>query len=191
MKPLRKHDSPCFVEKVRAAVRIALPSQQPLEGFVSLAPTAEFHGGAETLLERFNSGDRVIPVQRNGEKDVLLLNPHDIESVSSMSRTAQDLMAPEPFRITHEERVRVIFMSGRQIEGVLRFALPDDLNRVSDYLNRDEDFFVLHTPGGTVLVNKRRVSTTRLYQQSPRPLQLVKDNAEAEPETPAGGEAGV
>jgi len=173
MKPHRSHESPVFVDKVRVAVRIVLPTQEPLEGFVSLAPRAEFHDGPETLLERFNSGDRVIPVQRNGERDVLLLNPQDIESVTGMSRKAHELIAPESFRITNEERVRIHFMSGRQIEGMLRFELPDDLNRVSDFLNRGEDFFVLHAVNGVVLVNKRRVSTARLYQQSPRPLKLV------------------
>jgi hypothetical protein len=88
------------------------------------------------------------------------------------------LIVPPAFRITHEERVRVRFMSGRLLEGTLRFELPDELNRVSDFLNAEEDFFALHLPHGIALVNKRRVSHTRLYEQSPKPTRS-SEGAEA------------
>jgi hypothetical protein len=162
---------PEFVRKVRTSVRVSLPGLDFVEGFLSLAPRAEYHDGPQTVLERLNTSDRFVPIQRTGERDVLLVNPFDIEMVEPISNVPESLVVPPAFRITHEERVRVRFMSGRQVEGILRFELPDELNRVSDFLNGDEDFFALHLAHGIALVNKRRVSLTRLYQQSPKPAR--------------------
>uniref|UniRef100_A0A832I303 Uncharacterized protein n=1 Tax=Eiseniibacteriota bacterium TaxID=2212470 RepID=A0A832I303_UNCEI len=171
MKPPRPLPIPEYVRKVRTAVRVALPGLDLLEGFISLAPRAEHHDGPQTILERLNGPDRFVPIQRSGERDVMLVNPLDIESVEPLGNVPLTLVLPPAFRITHEERVRVRFMSGRQVEGVLRFELPDELNRVSDFLNADEDFFALHLAHGTLLVNKRRISLTRLYEASPRPAR--------------------
>lgn len=175
------HSSPApeYVRKVRVSVRILLPGQDPVEGFVSLDPSAERHQGPQTLLERLNRGDRVLPVLRGGERDVLLVNPLDVEVVEALANVPAELVVPPTYLVTHEERVRVRFMSGRMVEGTLRFELPNELNRVSDFMNADDDFFSLAGPHGILLVNKRRVSTTRLYEESPRPGQAREEREAA------------
>lgn len=169
MKPPRPFRLPTFVRKVRTAVRVSVPGLETIEGSIALDPRAEGHDGPQTLLERLNDDDRFIPVQRTGERDVMLVNPHDIETLEPLSNVPESLVVPPAFGARHEERVRVRFMSGRQVEGTLRYALPGDFNRVSDFMNGPDDFFALHLAHGVVLVNKRRVSLTRLYERSPKP----------------------
>jgi hypothetical protein len=57
--------------------------------------------------------------------------------------------------------------------------LPETLNRASDFLNGEEDFFPLVTKQGIVLLNKHRVLYTRVYESSPLPLGSGSPAAEA------------
>ena len=50
--------------------------------------------------------------------------------------------------------------------------LPEDLNRASDFLNGDGDFYPLMTRDGTVLINKTRVIDVQVFQESPLPVAL-------------------
>ena len=79
-------------------------------------------------------------------------------------------VCPPTYSVTREERVSVRFRSGLELEGLLRMELPEMLNRASDFLNGPEDFFALMTADGVVLVNKRAVFDTRVYESSPLPL---------------------
>ena len=49
--------------------------------------------------------------------------------------------------------------------------LPEHLNRISDFLNLPEDFFVLVRPRSILLLNKARLASARLFESSPRPLK--------------------
>jgi hypothetical protein len=86
MKPPRPLPIPEYVRKVRTSVRVSLPGTDVVEGFLSLAPQAEYHDGPQTVLERLNAAERFLPIQRTGERDVLLLNPRDIELATCPSR---------------------------------------------------------------------------------------------------------
>lgn len=156
-----------YVEKQRVGVDIATTSGATLSGWMAVSPVAAFHDGPETLLDRLNSGDRVFPLE--GAEGVLLVNPLDVERVRPDDDTAPELIRPESYGPAREERIRVIFRSGAELEGIVRFELPVGLNRVSDYLNGPEDFYPLDTPEGVWIVHKRLVCSTRLFQESPRP----------------------
>jgi hypothetical protein len=79
---------------------------------------------------------------------------------------------PPPYRLTREERVEVAFLDGHKTTGTIPMELPQHLNRASDFLNGSEDFFALVTAEATVLVNKSRIAGVRLFQGSPRPLEI-------------------
>jgi hypothetical protein len=57
--------------------------------------------------------------------------------------------------------------------------LPEMLNRASDFLNGEEDFFPLVTNHGIVLLNKQRVLYTRAYESSPLPVNVAGDTRPA------------
>ncbi len=160
-----------YISKIRVAVRLAIVGHLPMEGAFSLEPTAQHRAGPETILERLNSHARMIPFHRVEDDVTLLINRRDIEYVAAGDDVTMDYVMPPTYRITHQERVRVRLASGAELTGVLRLELPDDLNRVSDYLNGPEQFFPLATPGEVLLVNKRHLSVVRLFESSPRPVE--------------------
>lgn len=161
---------PAFVQKLRTPVRFSRPGEPPVHGVLCLAPSAPFHSGPETILERLNSADRVIPFEANDGTGVVLASRLDLEWVSPRPGTDPALIGPANFLVTHQEQVSVRLSGGDSLEGVIQMELPDGFNRVSDFLNGVEDFFPLATVDGVYLVNKLRVREVHLYRASPKPL---------------------
>ena len=157
-----------YVDKLLVNAWVKVPGEEPVEGFFALNPNAQFHEGPETLLERLNSADRVIPFERRSDDSILLLNRLEIEYVRPHPNALPMLICPG--RVNREERVGVRLKSGDAMIGLLRMELPDWFNRASDFLNGPEHFFPLATDQGVVLVNKLCVITTRLYEASPAPV---------------------
>ncbi|HYM81972.1 MAG TPA: hypothetical protein VEY91_11270 [Candidatus Limnocylindria bacterium] len=148
---------PEYVPKLRTAVRLGQPAQEPVLGFLSLAQQAEFHSGPETILERLNAPDRVIPFHRHEDGAMLLVSRLDLEWVAPGRGVDPEWVCPPTYLVTREERVSVRFRSGLELEGLLRIEQPEMVNRASDFLNGPEDFFALMTADGVVLINKRAV----------------------------------
>jgi hypothetical protein len=161
-----------YIEKLQAAVRVSQPGEEPVDGWLSLSPQAQFHDGPETLLDLLNSAVRVIPLVRGAGQPVLLLTRLSLDWVMPAPDVTAERVGPRTYRVTREERVEVRFVDGRRIEGLVQMELPEDLNRASDFLNGAEDFFTLLTPFGILLVNKASVRETLVYQSSPRPVEL-------------------
>jgi hypothetical protein len=162
---------PEYIPKLRAAVRIGQPGHEPVLGFIALAPQAEFHAGPETLIERLNHRDRVIPFQRLEDDAMLMLTRLDLEWVAASPSVAPELICPPTYLVTREERVRVRFKSGEELEGLIQMELPENFNRASDFLNGPDDYFALVTVDGVRLVNKLAVLDTRVYESSPLPVE--------------------
>jgi hypothetical protein len=161
---------PEYVSKLRAAVVVCQVGQEQMEGTLSLSPQAEFHYGPETILERLNSRDRILPFHRREDGAVLLVTRAELEWVAAGRGVGRELVCPHTYQVTREERVQVCFVSGQQMTGLLQMELPEMLNRASDFLNGEEDFFPLVTEQGIVMINKRRVLYTRVFESSPLPL---------------------
>ncbi len=151
------------------AVRLCAAGEEPVAGFIALAPAAPFHSGPETLLDRLNARDRVLPFERADDGAVMLVSRHDIDWVAPDPGVDPDRVGPHSYLVTREERVRIRLASGEELEGLIQMELPDTFNRTSDFLNGAEDFYALHTAEGPRLVNKLRIRHTRLYETSPMP----------------------
>jgi hypothetical protein len=162
---------PEFVQKRRAMVRLAQYGVEPMLGFVMLSPQAEFHAGPETVLERLNTRDRVIPFEPAEDGPTLLLSRLEIEWVLPAPSVPADLVRPPTFHVTREERAEVRFTHGGSLTGLLQMELPEMYNRASDFLNGPDDFFPLTTEDGVYLVNKLRVRDTALFEASPLPVR--------------------
>lgn len=159
-----------YVHKLRAMAWVSELGEEAIEGSFALTPQAQFHDGPETLLERLNAPDRVIPFECKDDDEILLLNRLEIEWVLPAPPTAPELICPPTYQVTREERVRLRLRSGETMVGLLRMELPEWFNRASDFLNSPEHFFPLITEQGVVLVNKLCVLSTRLYEASPEPV---------------------
>ncbi len=160
---------PEFIEKIRTLVRYARPRESEAHGVMSLASATRTHDGPETILERLNAPDRVIPFETPDGRAVTLVSRLDLAWVAPRPGTDPKLIGPGTFLVTRQEQVRVRLEDGTQLEGVLQMELPEGLNRVSDFMNAPEDFFPLATADGTYLVNKSRVRDIVLFAASPKP----------------------
>lgn len=145
------------IEKLRVPVRLALVGCAPVDGHVSLAPNAELHEGPETLLERLNAGTRVLPFHRAEDDAILLVTRARVEWLATGPDVAPQLVRTIHYQHTREERVRVRLLGGATHDGILAFEMPHEFNRVSDFLNGDDDFFPLLTRQGILLLNKDAV----------------------------------
>jgi hypothetical protein len=168
-----------YIEKICVPVRLSQPGVAPVDGYVALGPQAEYHSGPETILERLNTPDRVLPFQRGEEEFTLLVNRSDIEWMAADPAVAPTLICPPNYQVTAEEYVRLRMVGGGELEGRVQIELPPDQNRASDFMNAREDFFPLLTSFGILLVNKQRVSSFELNAPSPRPPAESEKSAEA------------
>jgi hypothetical protein len=142
------------IDKIRVPVRLASLGCDAVEGILSLSPNAELRDGPETLLDRLNAPTRIVPFLRAADSAVLLLVRTQLEWVLAGPGVRPEMVHPPHFMATREEQVRVRMIGGACHEGVLAIEMPTEFNRLSDFLNRDEDFFALLTTGGTLLLNK-------------------------------------
>jgi len=159
-----------YVEKLRVNVRISRAGQPVVEGRVSLSQHSAVRPGPETLLELLDPSAGFLPFERTADDAIVLLSRQDIQWVMAGPEVASDLVRPQPFRYTREERVRVTLRSGEDFEGLIQMELPEYLNRISDYLNGTERYFPLRTRRGTYLIHKAAVREIFLYEDSPLPV---------------------
>jgi len=158
-----------YIEKHQAPVRVVQCGREPLQGFLVLAARTPDHEGPETVLDLLNRPGRVIPLVRDSADHVLLLTRMNIDWVAPDPLVHANLVCPSTYTVTRQERVVLRFADGEALEGLVQMVQCGESDRLSDFLNRPEDFFPLVTSGGRVLVNKNRVRETLVFQASPRP----------------------
>lgn len=165
----RKALMPRYVEKLRVPVQVALTGQEPVAGYFSLFPTAELHDGPETILERLNASQRLLPFHRESDGAFTLVTRDRIEWVAVAADASPELLRPGHFIPTREERVRVRTAHGVTFDGILELEMPHEFNRASDFLNADDDFFILATAQGTIFLNKTMILDVRVFEAAPVP----------------------
>lgn len=162
-----------YVGKLRVPVRLQLPGAEALEGFLSVAPRSALYEGPETLYELLNSPQRVLPFILASDESVLLVMREHVEWVEAGENADPVLVSPRPYLVTREELVAVEWLDGTQLQGRIPMELPNDINRASDYMNSDDDYFPLVMESGTMLVNKLQLRAVRIFSASPRPTARI------------------
>ncbi len=154
--------SPEYVDKLRAAVRVCLPGQDPIDGIFSLSRSTPLRPGPETILDLLNGPLRTIPFILDEAMDVLLITRVNIDWAMAGLGVEPPLISPPVIGLTREESVHVTFNDGRQIDGLIQLEPPNGIHRASDFLNGPQDFFPLRTRIGVLFVNKARVRDTHV-----------------------------
>jgi hypothetical protein len=166
-----------FVEKLKVHVRAKCAGAEPVSGYLSLAPQAAMHEGPETLLELLNSNQRMFPLLGDEERDMTLIARAQLEWVEAGADVTQSWIWPQPFLVTRDERVAIEWPDGRKLEGRVPMELPRDLNRASDFMNGEEDFFPLISGNRTLLVSKLQLRGVLVFSASPKPQLRAVDPA--------------
>jgi hypothetical protein len=162
-----------YIGKLRVPVRVQMPGTEPMPGFLSVGRQSPIYEGPETLFELLNAPLRVLPLILASDESVLLLVREHIDWVEAGKEVEPELVSPRPYMVTREETVAVEWLDGSRQRGRLPMELPNDINRASDYMNSDDDFFPLETAAGNMLINKRRLRAMRIFSASP-PATIIE-----------------
>jgi len=161
-----------FVQKIRVPVTLSQPNEPPRDGWLLLYPQAGYEDRPESIVELLNSTRSVIPFVAPEDGSVLLLTRSNIDWVVVKSDVSARLILPPEYRVTHEQRVELRFEDESRVEGVVQWDAPTGNHRLSDFLNWTEDFFVVQSELGTLVVNRERVRETRIAEEPPRALDV-------------------
>ena len=114
------------------------------------------------MLDLLNAGKGVVPFLFESGSDAALLTVRYIDWVLAGPGVDPATVCPPTYIVAREERVELCFADGRRMDGTIQMEVTDDFTRVSDFINAPERFYPIRTRLGLMLVNKDRVSGTRL-----------------------------
>ncbi len=136
------------VEKKEQPVVLFQSDGSVMKGVVFLSPSAYSHIGQQTLMDLLQ------------EKEVFF--PFKLEDgtfcVANKATITHIRYQPEP-RDTNLEGlgdqvdIQITFVGGEQLCGAIRVEMPEDRNRLFDFINTAGQFFTLATQEANYLVN--------------------------------------
>lgn len=123
------------------------------------------HGprGPEGLLERLNGPESFVPVRWDG--DIRLVGSTSISYLETSDPPSSQVDIPE--LVVEPTRMRIRLRSGQELTGSIRVLLPDNRNRLLDFLNLKDRFFGLSTDIGLTVVNKDWIETAEPLAEEP------------------------
>ncbi len=162
---------PTYVQKLRVPVRLSQPNQDPRDGWFLLFPRAGDGESPESIVELLNSPRVVLPFIQQDDRTVLLLTRQNIDWVAIGANVAVDLVVRPGQTVTNSQRVELRFTDESRVDGVIEWDATHRNLRLSDFLNWCDDFFVLKTGFGMLVVNRQRIRETRVVDQALRPAE--------------------
>ncbi len=125
-----------------------------LKGHVYMAALSAVHAGPMLPQEWINSPPVFFPFRQEGG-ETLLVNKHQVlaMSVEAPAPGEEDTWDPGvPSRRT------LVEAGGKRFEGSVRIDMPENQQRLVDYLNRQEAFLCMFDAGNQLLVRKELIS---------------------------------
>jgi hypothetical protein len=137
------------VEKRQEQVNLFMADGLVLEATVFLAKYAMYHSGEQTVLDLLLEDDPFLPAKA-ASGDFHLVR----KGMISHLRCQVEL---DPALEYTERQVKVSFLGGELLQGLIKMDLPPHAARLTDYINGGADFFPLFSDGHTYLVNRSLV----------------------------------
>ena len=135
-------------------VRLHLGPKPPIPAVLFL----HRHGprGQEGLLERLCGPEAFIPFR--GEEGRIHLVARAAIAYLESDEIPEEL-AEMAALMASKSRLRVRMRSGPELIGTILVLLPDNRNRLLDYLNQKDDFFALSIGSGVAVMNKNWIES--------------------------------
>jgi hypothetical protein len=137
------------VPTVPVPAQILCADGSRLSGTVFLPPGASHHAGPSRPEEWINDGSPFFPFLPADGSVAVILNKRLVVAVT---------VAATPGMILDVEREVQVEAAGEKLAGILHIDLPENHQRVLDYLNLAPDFVPLYSGQSLHLLNKRHVS---------------------------------
>jgi hypothetical protein len=141
------------VPTVPVPAQILCADGSRLTGTVFLPPAASHHDGPTRPEEWINDGHPFFPFLPEDGSSAIILNKDLLVAIT---------VAATPGMILDVEREVQVEAAGQRLVGILHIDLPENQQRVLDYLNLAPDFVPLYSEQSLHLLNKRHV--TRLKE---------------------------
>ncbi|KIH77820.1 hypothetical protein SAMN05660860_01331 [Geoalkalibacter ferrihydriticus] len=139
------------LEKIEKDVVLFLVDGVVLEGVVFLSAFAYGHSGRQTLLELLREVERFLPF-RDRAGTLRLINREAISHVRHVPQAQ-----PESAPLGEEVGARLVFFGGETLEGNITLEMPEDKNRIKDFLNSAPAFFPLSSGNTHYIINSRQI----------------------------------
>jgi hypothetical protein len=124
------------VDKREEPVELHLSDQVVHHGVVFLSPVASTRSGGQTVLDLLREKTTFLPF-RNDQERFLLVNK------SAITHVVFRKLKEEVHRLGDALKVRITFFGGEVLEGTIFLDMPEDKNRLLDYVNASPGFFAL------------------------------------------------
>jgi hypothetical protein len=137
------------VEKRQEQVSLFMADGLVLVATVFLAKYAMHHSGEQTVLDLLLEDDPFLPAKaENGEFHLVR------KGMISHLRCQVDL---DPALEYTERNVKISFLGGELLQGLIKMDLPPHAARLTDYINGGAEFFPLFAGENIYLVNRSLV----------------------------------
>lgn len=143
------------VPTVAVSAEVLCDDGETISGNIHIPDVASRHTGPMRAEEWLNDPAAFFPLVPPGGGRACLLNKAKVVAISVPAST-DEVAAAEDAELP--ERAVEIECRGRRFRGVLRIDMPDNLQRVLDYLNRPESFLTLREGERHYLIRKGAIT---------------------------------
>jgi hypothetical protein len=140
------------VEKSELPVVVFQADGSIMKGVVFLSATAYNHMGQQTLLDLLKEPGDFFPF-RSEAGDFCVTNKQTITHIRFVPPELED----EYQSLGDREEVEIKFVGGEQLGGTVVIEMPEGRNRLFDFINAMEGFFLLQNEEAHYMVNVRQV----------------------------------
>lgn len=143
------------VPKRRAQVEVLLPGGESRQVTVFLAQFASAHAGPERVSDLLNAAEGEFLAAVDAATDtIIFLNRQGVAA----ARVPREWESDEELSGGEEQEVEIALMDGTQLRGTVRYLMPPERSRLTDYLNDPQPFVRLAHGEKVMLVNKRHIA---------------------------------
>lgn len=140
------------VEKSELSVVVFQADGSVMKGVVFLSATAYSHMGQQTLLDLLKEPGDFFPF-RSEAGDFCVTNKQTITHI----RFEPPEQEEDYQSLGDREDVDIKFVGGEQLSGTVTIEMPEGRNRLFDFINAMEGFFLLQNQEAHYLVNVSQV----------------------------------
>ena len=140
------------VEKTELPVVVFQADGSIMKGVVFLGPATYNHMGRQTLNDLMREPGDFFPF-RSETGTFCVTNKQTITHI----RFEPQESGPEQQLLGHREDVEVRFVGGELLTGTLIIGMPEGKNRLFDFINAMDGFFMLQNQEAHYLVNVRQL----------------------------------
>lgn len=146
------------IEKSRIPVIVTLAHGEELAGDMFAQGYAALSYGPERPTDILNDPREYFPLAL-GDSETLLISKNSVREVNALSSSRDDWRLLPAWR---QQRLEVRMTGGAVCSGTVDLAVPGEMPRLIDYLNKMPDQFLpVLTSEGTRLINRRFIVSVR------------------------------